>query len=267
MFVFNRIVIFKDSRVFYKTVLVYNTVDQGGVSVKTGLKYLLAIIASLLFMVAALFTCLQAGINDRDYFEQKYEALDVGYDIGMSNADVTAALMRLIDYMEGRVPDIAIKVTVDGRQVDMFNQRETAHMADVKNLYQAWRTIRNIALIFSINIILVLVKLLGKEAFYILAKGFLLAFAGFIIIAGLLAIWVLADFNSFWTSFHLLFFTNDLWLLDPATSRMINICPLQLFYDIVVRMGAAFGISIALPAVAGIIYLAVRKRRERQGAI
>lgn len=232
---------------------------------KLRLKYAPAIAASLLFIVAALFTCLQAGINNREYFEQKYQALGVAARLGMSNEDVTASLMRLVDYMEGRAPDISIQVDVNGRQVEMFNEREIAHMVDVRNLYQAWRTVRDIALIFSLFIILMLVKLCGKEAWQTLAKGFLYALGGFLILAGLLAAWVLMDFGSFWTSFHLLFFTNDLWLLDPATSRMINICPLGLFYDIVVRMGTAFGIAVAIPALSGAAYLGLRKRRERLG--
>ena len=61
-----------------------------------------------------------------------------------------------------------------------------------------------------------------------------------------LGIWVAVDFNSFWTEFHHLFFTNDLWLMDYATCRMIRICPLQLFNEIVVRFALIFLIPFAL---------------------
>ena len=50
------------------------------------------------------------------------------------------------------------------------------------------------------------------------------------------AIWILADFTGFWTTFHQLFFTNDLWLLNPATDRMINLFPEAFFSHLVIRI-------------------------------
>ena len=46
--------------------------------------------------------------------------------------------------------------------------------------------------------------------------------------------------------FHHLFFTNDLWLMDYATCRMIRICPLPLFNEIVVRFALMFLVPFAL---------------------
>ena len=73
----------------------------------------------------------------------------------------------------------------------------------------------------------------------------------------LLGIWVAVDFNSFWTEFHHLFFTNDLWLMDYATCRMIRICPLPLFNEIVVRFALMFLVPFAL-----MLALAVWGRRR-----
>ena len=43
-------------------------------------------------------------------------------------------------------------------------------------------------------------------------------------------------------AFHLLFFTNDLWLLDPATDLLIRICPQSMFAEMGLRIArrAAF---------------------------
>lgn len=46
----------------------------------------------------------------------------------------------------------------------------------------------------------------------------------------------MADFNGFWTTFHQLFFTNDLWLLNPATDLMINLFPEAFFSHLVIRI-------------------------------
>ena len=66
--------------------------------------------------------------------------------------------------------------------------------------------------------------------------------------------YVAVDFSSFWTKFHHIFFTNDLWLLDYDTDRMIRICPEQLFFDIVVRFALiGFGVVLALLIISIII--------------
>ena len=56
---------------------------------------------------------------------------------------------------------------------------------------------------------------------------FALAFA--IILSMGFALMFIFDFNAFWTVFHHVVFTNDLWLLDPDISTMINMFPLNFF--------------------------------------
>ena len=51
---------------------------------------------------------------------------------------------------------------------------------------------------------------------------------------------VLYDFNRFWIKFHELFFSNDLWLLDPRYSTMINMLPEPLFEAMVVKIIVRF---------------------------
>ena len=49
------------------------------------------------------------------------------------------------------------------------------------------------------------------------------------------------DFDVLFTRFHHLLFTNDLWLLDPATDAMIRMLPEAFFESM-----AAQGLSAAL---------------------
>ena len=73
-----------------------------------------------------------------------------------------------------------------------------------------------------------------------------------------IAIWCIVDFNAFWTQFHQTFFDNDLWLLDPNTSIMINMFPESFFFDIVAS------IIIVLVIVCGLItwLLSFMKKKE-----
>ena len=44
-----------------------------------------------------------------------------------------------------------------------------------------------------------------------------------------------SDFTRYFTEFHHIFFNNDLWLFDPATSRLINIVPEAFWSRIALR--------------------------------
>ena len=56
---------------------------------------------------------------------------------------------------------------------------------------------------------------------------FALAFA--VVLSMAFGMMFIFDFDTFWTAFHHVVFTNDLWLLDPKVSTMINMFPLNFF--------------------------------------
>ncbi|MDO5112294.1 MAG: TIGR01906 family membrane protein [Clostridia bacterium] len=218
----------------------------------------LLVLLWLLALVGCLFMTLRVLINDEAYFQRGYEKLDMQSLIGISDEDCTRSLMRMIDYMEGRVDAIQLTVTENGERVDMFNQQEIDHMVDVRTLYQAWRTVAWCAL-GALALLLALLVIKPCRALVLRALGRAWIVLGVAVAAA--GIWVLADFNSFWMQFHYLFFDNDLWLMDPAVCRMIRICPIELFYGIVVRVGVVFLTAFgALPALGAILI----KRRDRK---
>jgi len=211
-----------------------------------------------------LFTSLQLCMNDEDWFRRTYEKLGTAERMGMNSNDLIASMNRLIDYMEDRADDIKITVTVNGEKVQMFNERETSHMVDVKVLYLSWRTARS-AMFFLGVLFLIAAALLQKrrEAAATYAKGFLIGMGVFFLAILALGLWAAADFDSFWVAFHKLFFSNDLWQLDPDTSRMINMCPEALFSSIILRFTIFFLVAAGAIASVSAVYLAYRHRRHK----
>lgn len=204
-------------------------------------------IAALLIIIAVLFTSLQICINQRNWYYESYVKYGTAKETQISDEEMTEAIFRLVDYMEGRADSIQLSVTENGQTVEMYNRQEIDHMVDVRALYQAWRAVRTYGGILAVIIIAVCMATLQKgERIGMLCRGFLIAAAVFGAVLIVLGIWVAVDFNSFWTEFHHLFFTNDLWLMDYRTCRMIRICPLQLFNDIVVRFALMFLVPFAL---------------------
>lgn len=202
----------------------------------------------LFISLGVLFCVLRVFVNRPGYFQKRYEQLGIQDAIGISTEDCTRAVYRLIDYMEGREQSIQLRVTENGTQVDMYNAQEMAHMIDVRELYQAWRRVSYFAL--AALCCLMLISLLSKGARAFLWKAYKASWLVFGALLLIMLAWVLIDFNGFWFGFHRLFFDNELWLMDPNVCRMIRICPLELFYGIVLGTVLTFAGICALCSLA-----------------
>ncbi|MDU3398484.1 MAG: DUF1461 domain-containing protein, partial [Clostridiales bacterium] len=56
-----------------------------------------------------------------------------------------------------------------------------------------------------------------------------------------LALVISANFTKYFVLFHHIFFTNDLWILNPDTDMLINIVPEGFFMDTAGRIALLFG--------------------------
>lgn len=154
-----------------------------------------------------------------DFYQQEYLKLGV-YD-KFSEEDVNKNTILLIDYLNDRNNNL---------ETDFFNEKEILHLKDVKNLIQT------AYLLFYISLILVILLIF----YFIYTKNYLLSSSSFIY-GGALTILIililfLSNFNNLFTNFHLTFFKNNLWLLDPTKDNLINLFPLQFFKDIFQRI-------------------------------
>ena len=84
----------------------------------------------------------------------------------------------------------------------------------------------------------------------------------FFTILALLAGIISTDFSKYFIIFHKIFFTNDLWILDPATDLLINIVPEPFFVDTAVRIAVTYGISVIAVFSACVIWLKKQKKQK-----
>lgn len=225
---------------------------------------MLSTLASIVLILCILFTALQLTINDKNFIEYEYARLSLSREMGVSNLDLVSSCERLIDYMEGRVDSIDIQVTVDGEQVLMFEQeQEISHMADVRLLYQRFRTFRDFGVLLALVLYLLGAVLHIRSAMHTLASGYVYGAFVIALFAGFLGTWAALDFSNFWTFFHRMLFWNNDWLFDASTSRMINMLPEQFFSDVILRMAILAGVAFVLLLVASAVALAsIRKKRR-----
>ena len=74
---------------------------------------------------------------------------------------------------------------------------------------------------------------------------------------------LIMDFNAAFTVFHEVFFTNDLWIFDPAEDYMIRMLPEGFFYDMVLRIGGIFIVGMSVVLLIS-LFLSRQGRKNRK---
>lgn len=161
---------------------------------------------------------------------------------------------ELLDYLRDEADEKILEAN--------FNEREILHMVDVKVLFKYGYILKDISLIISI--VFIGYFLVNKKIVTLGKTLFLGIFIWWTIIL-LLFILSLSDFNKYFTYFHLIFFDNDLWLLNPRTDLLIQMLPLDFFMNIFKNIVLLFLVMLAIIQVIG--YLLMKKGKNINGRI
>jgi len=220
---------------------------------------------SVALILIAVITSFEFVVYGGDgYFRDKYEKYRVMEATGMEMDALLEVSSEMMDYLRGDRDNLEVMVTIDGRETGFFNQREKAHMQDVKNLFLGGLMLRRVAaaILLAAFFILFLMHRSFRKVFERLAGAYIAVSGAIIGLIGILAVIMYRDFTGAFTIFHELFFDNDLWLLDPATDRMINMLPEGFFIDTAAEIGVAAAGSLLFLFLASVVYLVISKRRR-----
>ena len=70
--------------------------------------------------------------------------------------------------------------------------------------------------------------------------GFRWGIGALLLVLAALLVWGMVDFDSLFILFHHLAFTNDLWLLNPATDLLIRLMPVAFFVHYAALIGGTW---------------------------
>lgn len=208
------------------------------------LDHALGILCAVCLMIVFLITSVEAvAYWTPGYYQQEYEKYQVLDDLPeMTMEDLLDVTEQMMDYLRGDRDHLHVFTTMGGEEREFFNEREIAHMEDVRGLFLGGLALRAICLAAAAACFLMLFFLHRKELIKILPKmlciGTGIFFAAALLIAGIIS----TDFSKYFVVFHKIFFSNDLWILDPSTDMLINIVPEPFFMDTALRIGITFGI-------------------------
>lgn len=219
------------------------------------LQRVLATTISITAIVILLITAFEIGAySDYGWYERAYEKYDVLDDLEMKMSDVMHVTEEMMAYLRGNRADLVVDTIVEGEEREFFNDREKAHMVDVQNLFIGGLWIRRIALLIFVLAVLTMIKM-KVDWKRLLPKSFLIGLGVFVGITAGAGLLFMSDFNKYFTMFHEIFFTNDLWLLDPRTDLLIRMLPEGFFMDMVIRIGLIFLSLLLVGVVISIVAL------------
>ncbi|MBQ3459920.1 MAG: TIGR01906 family membrane protein [Solobacterium sp.] len=219
---------------------------------------LLAALGGIALMVTLLLTAVDLCCFFKPFYHYEYAAGKQAEKIGMSEEGLNEATDALLDYLHGSRDDIFVETEVYGEKREVYNQREKLHTIDVRNLYQSAVMIRNVLAITSLLIFLYLYWKNHGNFPVLFKNGLKHGFLCLLLLVLFVSVWAIADFDAFWLNFHYVFFDNDLFLLDPNTSIMINMFPSVFFMHMVFMIIFVYGL-FALGAY-GLANLLCRRR-------
>jgi|APSaa5957512622_1039677.scaffolds.fasta_scaffold46699_2 integral membrane protein (TIGR01906 family) len=235
-----------------------------GETMKRFFTNLCVVLASIMLIVAMLVISIETFAFNRGFFEKEYDKIGTAQDIGISTADLTGVTDVLLDYTQDKRDTLDVQASIEGQIQEVFGEREKEHMVDVKALYIAARNVRTICLIAAPILILIAFLISRKKAIKALCRSFLYTSGAFLVLVVAIGLYAVIDFTAFWTAFHQVFFTNDLWLLNPNTDVLIMMVPEQFFFDLVTRIIIRFVSIFAVFNIAAIVGLKLYRKRLKK---
>ena len=192
-----------------------------------------------------------------DYSVREYGATAVSR---IPQAELLQANRELVRYFtsEEAYPLHIVVTNFNGRPETLFNARETAHLGDVRDLFQRLFTVQQIVVALTLGLA-VFIMVTGPLRSLALSLVYAALFTfGLVGLTGALA---LTAFDDFWTRFHLFAFANDFWRLDPAQDHLIQMFPRNFWLGITLLIGAFTVLEATLLAGACGFYLYLSRPR------
>ncbi|MGI5901508.1 MAG: TIGR01906 family membrane protein [Desulfitobacteriia bacterium] len=222
---------------------------------------LLTLGGGFLLLIVIFLTSVNHSVFRLDFYRTEYIKMQSSAKVGISEQELMSSTEKLLAYIKGDLEDLRFKAVVKGTERQFLSEREIAHMVDVRDLYRQAMMVRNGGIALLIILFITTLWLAGKKFWRFWARGYLGAFVLCLGLAAILFWGMKSDFTTFWTNFHLLFFTNDLWRLDPATDVLIQMFPEQFFYNLAFRVLLSFsGVALFIAILAGIALKIIRTR-------
>ena len=216
----------------------------------------LFIMAVPLFLITGSVTW---AFNSPGLYNDGFEKFSISRISGITDSDLRQVGADIRSYINSGDEPLNVRTRILGTEQDLFNDREIAHMRDVKRLVWGVYILALASAVYLAAMVAAgfarqrgrFVEPLAKRAIY--GGGLTL---GLLVVFGILA---LVDFESLFIKFHQLSFANNFWQLDPRTDYLVRIFPDAFWIDATVWVAVRAVAGALALTLAGSAYLVYRR--------
>jgi integral membrane protein (TIGR01906 family) len=156
---------------------------------------------------------------NENYYLKSFEKNNIYERLNYEKNEIDNSFKEILLYLKNEKSEI---------KSNLFNERETEHLKDVKNLFN----FAKILIALYSFLLIVLIKFVNKNEIKEILKKSSYLIIGFI---SLIGISMLINFEKAFIIFHKILFTNDLWILYPSKDNLIIMMPEILFINLGIR--------------------------------
>ncbi|MDZ7726795.1 MAG: DUF1461 domain-containing protein [Dehalococcoidia bacterium] len=224
-------------------------------------------LASILFVIGLplllVTTNVRVAAGEVALYERGFREYDAAEVTGVPLPELDRAAREIVHYFENDASTLRIVVDRGGEEVSLFNERETEHMRDVKDLMQGVFRVHEIALAFVLSYVVARFLWAGESSLRTLAKESMLGIGLGVIVVGAIGAFALAGFDEAWTRFHEIAFTDDLLAAGPELRPAHPDVSQPFWEDMTYLVGAATIAQAALVMVLSSGYLLATRKSAR----
>lgn len=219
-------------------------------------KRLFALCLPVLFITVSI----AGAVNSPWLYNYGFAKYHVSQTTGLSPAEMTKAATGLIRYFNSDEEFISLTVVKDGKPMVLFNQREVAHLKDVKGLIRLDYRVALGTLIYVLAYAGVSLLWRRRQYWRSLARGVVWGSGITLALMLVLGLGTLFNFDQLFLQFHLFSFRNDLWQLDPSQDYLIMLFPQGFWYDVTLFCAlSAAGLALITGGMSEGYWLSTRK--------
>ena len=183
----------------------------------------LIVIENFSLFISGILVIIFYNCFNLNFYKNFYQKENLAPKIGTTYEELIKNTTNLLDYLNHKAM----------LNLDWYTDKDILHMQDVRTLYSlSYKTMIFFIVVFTISTILLIILCKKRTIFYI-TNTFNKVLLAFIIVIGILSCIISYNFTSFWIKFHQLLFSNDLWLLSPDESNLIQMVPEEFFISLI----------------------------------
>ena len=223
-------------------------------------------LATVLFVIAIPLALITTNIrfvaNEPRVYTYAIDQHDAVQTTGIERAELLRGGAELRRFFNNDQATLLIRVQQDGREVSLFNARETVHLEDVKDRFRLMNRVQEFSVLYVLAYIAAVVlwaREISPRALAVQVAGGCALLLGTVAVVGVIG---MAGFDTAWEDFHRLIFSNDFWRLNPTTDHLIQMFPPAFWESIVFLIGLMTAAQAGLLLIFALIYLGASRRAE-----